>query len=142
VRGEAVKNIAVFLQGNEPLAVRILEDGIAIHLYRAGIQVFSREVVERAVGDQVAKRKKDRTEGTINALDIGKAMRADAVLTGTVLVAAEEKRAVVIWHVSFQMLEVEGGAALRSGILSYDGGATLLDVAKAIADSMKSPPVR
>jgi hypothetical protein len=136
-RLSAVRTVALFLQGNDPLAVRILEDSIAIHLERQGIGAVNRELVERAVGDQIARRRKEKLEGGMSALDVGKAVKAEAVVTGTVLFDPEERRSVVVRVVSFQLLDTDQGTLLVNAVLTYDQGGSSSDVAARIARMMK-----
>lgn len=136
-RLNAVRTVALFLQGNDPLAVRILEDSIAVHLERQGIGAVNRELVERAVGDQIAKRRKEKIEGGMSALDVGKAVKAEAVVTGTVLFDHDERRSVVIRVVSFQLLDTDQGLSLVNAVITYDQAASTVDVAARIARMLK-----
>ena len=136
-RLKTVRNIAVFLSGNDSLLTRIVEDVLAIHLTNAGFAVINREMLEKNVGEQVAKMKKEKTEGAINALEIGVAVNADAILTGTMIIESGEQKALLIKVASFQLVDVASGKTLINVLFEAEKGRPLSETAKGFVDIVK-----
>jgi len=107
-----VQTIAIFLNGNNSLLTRIEEDVLGIILTNAGFTVINREILEKAVGEQVAKKRKERKWGSVNALEIGKIVNADSILTGTVIIESNKKGLFSVSIASFQLVDVLSGKTL------------------------------
>lgn len=113
------KSSAVFLTANDSVFVRLVEDSLGICLANAGLTVTNRETLEKKLGEQVNQRQKESSGTTINALEIGKSVQADVIVTGTAVVLQEEKRPMV-QMVSFQLLDVRSEKTLISVVFDYE----------------------
>lgn len=133
----SAKTIAVFLSGNDLLLTRILEDALAIHLTNAGFTPINREILDKSVGEQVARKKREKGEGTINALEIGIAVNADHIVTGTVVVESLEQRSLLTKVASFQLVDVANGRTLISVLFESEKGSSLSEIAKAFTDILR-----
>jgi len=131
------QTIAIFLSGNDSLLTRIVEDALAIHLTNAGFTVINREMLEKSVGEQVAKKKKEKTEVAINALEIGMAVNADSILTGTILIESGEQKSLIVKVASFQLVDVTSGKTLVNVLVESEKGNSLSETAKGFADVLR-----
>lgn len=134
---KATRTTAIFLNGNDPLLTRIVEDALAIHLTNAGFSVINREMLEKSVGEQVAKKKKEKAEGAINALEIGIAVNADSILTGTIVIESGEQRSLLTKVASFQLVDVASGKTMINVLFESEKGNSLSETAKRFADILK-----
>jgi hypothetical protein len=129
--------VAVFLTGNDALLTRITEDALAIHLAKQGFTVISREKLERSVGEQLDKSRKENKGGAINALDIGQAIGSDHVVTGTVVTEYGEQKSTLIRLASLQLVDVGSGQALVSVLFEPEKGETISEVTRKFAGLLK-----
>lgn len=134
---KTAQTIAVFLSGNDPLLTRIAEDTLAIYLTNTGFTVTNREMLEKSIGEQVVKKKKEKAESAINALEIGAAVNADAILTGTVIIESTEEKLGLVRIASFQLIEVSSGKTLLSILLQSEKGSTFTDTGKSFINILK-----
>lgn len=132
-----VRKVGIFLNCNDPLLKRVVEDAFAIQLTNAGFININREVLEKSVGEQIAKKKKEKAEEALNALDIGKAVNADCVLTGTVLIESGEQQSLLVKISSFQMVDVASGETLISILFEHEKGKSFSEIAKRFVDLLK-----
>lgn len=137
VKLKADRKIAIFLNGNDPLLKRIAEDSLSIHLNNAGFVSINREVLEKSVGDQVAKKRKEKAEETLNALDIGKVVNADSILTGTVIMESGEQQSLLVKIASFQMVDIATGETLISALFEPEKGKSFSEVTKSFVEILK-----
>ncbi len=133
---KTLRTIAIFLSGNDSLLTRIAEDTLGINLTNAGFTVINRETLEKAVGEQVAKKKKEKVEGAINALEIGKAVNADSILTGTVVIESTEQT-LLVKIASFQLVAVSTEKTLVSILFEFEKGKSFSETAKGFVDILK-----
>lgn len=134
---KATQTTAIFLGGNDPLLTRIVEDALAIHLTNAGFSVINREMLEKSVGEQIAKKKKESAEGAINALEIGMAVNSDSILTGTVIMESTEEKLALVKLASFQLVDVSSGKTLISILFEPEKGKSSSDIAKGFVDILR-----
>ncbi len=134
---KAVQTIAIFLNGNDALLTRIIEDALAIHLTNAGLGVVNRESLEKTVGEQIAKQRKEANEGAINALEIGKAVSANVILTGAVFIASGEQQSLLIKIASFQLVDVENGITLINVLFESEKGQSFSEVSRTFVEILK-----
>jgi|GEM_PF-3571581 len=134
---KTVRTIAIFLSGNDSLLTRIVDDALTIHLTNAGFTVINREMLEKSVGEQVAKKKKEKAEGAINALEIGVAVNADSILTGTIVIESGEQRALLIKVASFQLVDVASGKTLINVLFESEKGKSFSETAKGFVDILR-----
>ena len=127
---KSVRTIAVFLNGNDALVSRLAEDALTIALTNAGLTVVSRETLEKTVGEQLAKRRSGQAEASINALEIGRAVAADAILTGTVAVSAGEQGSWAVKAASLQLIKTDTGQTALSALFEPQGGATFSELGR------------
>ena len=127
---------AIFLSGNDALFTRIMEDALSIHLTNAGFAVASRERLEKTVGDEMNKKRKEKAEGAINALEIGKAVGADCIIIGTVIIEIGEQ-STFVKIASFQLVAVENEKTLISHLLESEKGKLISDTAKEFVNLLK-----
>jgi len=59
---QKVKNIAIFLNGNDLFLNRLLEDSLAICLAGKGFKTVSREKIEKILGEEMGKKKKKKAD--------------------------------------------------------------------------------
>lgn len=134
---KATRTIAIFLSGNDALLSRIAEDAIAIHLTNAGFTIINREMLEKSVGEQVAKMKKEKVEGAINVLEIGLVVNADSILTGTIVIESGEQSSLLVQVASFQLVDIGSGKTLINVLLESEKGNSLSETAKRFADILR-----
>ncbi len=131
------RTTAIFLSGNDSLLTRIVEDALAVHLTNAGFTVINREMLEKSVGEQMAKKKKEKAEGAINALEIGISVNADSILTGTIIIESGEHRSLLTKVASFQLIDVAKGKTLINVLFESDKGISLSETAKGFVDILR-----
>ncbi|OQX52258.1 MAG: hypothetical protein B5M53_09085 [Candidatus Cloacimonas sp. 4484_209] len=134
---KTARTIAIFLNGNDSLLTRIAEDTLSINLTNAGFTVINRETLEKAVGEQVAKKKKEKAEGAINALGIGKAVNADSILTGTVIIESSKDKLVLVRIASFQLVDVLSGKTLINILFESEKGKPFSEIANGFVAVLK-----
>lgn len=134
---KTAQTVAIFLSGNDPLLTRIIEDALAIHLTNAGFTVTNRETLEKSVGEQIAKKRKGKEGGAVNALEIGKAVSADSILTGTVIVKSVEQKSLLVKIASFQLLDVAGEETLVRFLSESEKGKSFSEVTGEFVDILK-----
>lgn len=135
---KAGQTVAIFLTGNDTLFTRIMEDALDIHLVNAGFEVVNREKLEKTVGEQVDKRRKDKAEGVaINALDVGKAVNAAFIVTGTVVVESDEQKALVLKMGSFQLVDAFAEKTLINVLFEPAKGQSFSDTAQEFVEIVK-----
>lgn len=120
--------VAIFLNGNDTLLTKIVEDAFAIHLTNAGFTVTNREKLEKSVGEQIAKKRKEKEATSVNALDIGKAVNADCILTGTVIIESAEQKSLLVKIASFQLLDVTSEKALIRFLSEPEKGKSFSEI--------------
>jgi len=130
VKLKTMRTIAILLRGNNSLLTRIIEDALAIYLTNEGFTIINRELLEKSIGKLVAKKKKERSEGAINALDIGIAVNADSILTGTIVIEFGEQSSLLIKVASFQLLDVASGKVLINVLFESEKGKSFSEIAK------------
>lgn len=136
-RLKAGETIALFLNGNDPLLTRIIDDALTIHLTNAGFVVPNREVLEKSVGEQLARKRKEKAEGAINALEIGKIANADSVLIGTVIIGSGEQQSLFVKVASFQLVDVERGRTLLALLFEFEKGKSFSEVASTFVEILR-----
>ncbi len=129
----SLKTVAIFLNGANPLTTRIIEDALSIKLLQSGFVVISRETLEKTLGDQITKKKETKEEGSVNALQIGQLVNADAIITGTVIVEESEKL-LLVRIASFQILEIKTEDLLLSVLFEGEKGRSFSETAKRFVD--------
>jgi len=134
---KAAGTVAIFLSGNDTLLTRIAEDALAIHLTNAAFNVVNREKLEKSVGEQIAMKRKAKEDESINALDIGKAINASFILTGTVIVEFVEDKPLMVKIASFQLLDVKNEKALVSFLSEPEKGKRFSDITKDFVDVIR-----
>lgn len=134
---KTIKALAIFLTSADPLLTRLLEDGLAIELLKADMSLKSREDLEKVVAEQVARMKEAKTGGAVTALDIGRALNLDAVITGTLIMDATAPPGVSVRIATFQLLDVATGKTLMSVLFEFDGGRSFATTAKAFVDTFR-----
>lgn len=133
----AGQTVAVFLNGNDVLSTRILEDTLGIYLANTGFNVVNRERLEKTVGEQIDKKRMDKVEKAINALDIGKVVNAEWIVTGTVIIEPDEQKSLTLKIGSFQLIDVAGEKTLINAVFEPVKGKSLSDTAKEFADILR-----
>lgn len=126
----AVQTVAIFLNGNDPLLTRIVEDSISIDLANTGFTISSRELLEKIVGEKLAKKRKAPTGGTMSALEVGETVGADAILTGTVIFKSGMVDSILVQVASFQMIDVGSGKTLLGILFEAEKGAALSEISR------------
>jgi hypothetical protein len=134
---KTTRTTAILLSGNDPLLTRVVEDVLAIHLTNAGFTVINREILEKSVGEQVAKKKKEKAEGAINALEVGTAVNADSILTGTIVIESGEQRSLLTKVASFQLVDVASGKTIMSIVFEPEKGESFSKIGKGFVDVLK-----
>lgn len=134
---KTARTTAIFLSGNDALLTRIVEDALAIHLTNAGFTVINREMLEKSVGEQVAKKKKEKAEGAINALEIGIAVNADSILTGTLIIESGDQKSLLVKIASFQLVDVANGKTLINVLIESEKGRSFSEIAKGFVEILK-----
>jgi hypothetical protein len=137
VKLQSARKVGIFINSNEMLLKRIIEDALAIQLTNAGFISINREVLEKGVGEQVVKKQKEKLETALNALDIGKAVNADLILTGTVIIESGEKHSLLVKIASFQIVDIASGETLTSVLFEPDKGKSFSEIAKRFVDLLK-----
>jgi len=125
--------VAIFLSGNDSLLTRIVEDSIAIQLTNTGFTVINRETLEKSIGEQVSK-KKEEAGGAVNALEIGKAVNAGCILTGTVIIESGGEKLASVRTASFQLVDVPSEKSLISVVLESERGDSISELSKRFLD--------
>lgn len=133
---KTVQTIAIFLNGNDSLLTRIVEDTIGIYLSNSGFMVVSREILEKAIVEKMAEKKRERKEGVINALEIGKAVNADSILIGTVIVKST-KQTLLIKVASFQLVDVINGNNLLSIVFEPKEDKSFSEIVQRFIEILK-----
>lgn len=134
---KTAQTIAIFLNGNDALLTRIVEDSLAIHLTNAGFAVTNREKLEKSVGEQIAKKRKEKEAGSVNALEIGKAVNADFIITGTVIIESVEQKSLLVKIASFQLMDVAGEKTLIRFLSEAEKGMSFSGITKEFVDILK-----
>lgn len=129
--------VALFLSGNDTLLTRIAEDALAIHLTNATFSVVNREKLEKSIGQQLAIKRKAKEDESINALDIGKAVNASLILTGTVIVESVDEKSLLVKIASFQLLDVAAEKTLISFLSEPEMGKSFSEITKDFVDVIK-----
>jgi hypothetical protein len=133
----AGQTVAVFLNGSDILSSRIMEDAVGICLANAGFNVVNRERIERIVGEQVGKMRKEQADGTVNALDVGKAVNADLIVTGTVIIDSVEQKPLVVKIACFQLVEVSAERTLVNALFETDKGDSMAQTSRAFVQIVR-----
>lgn len=134
---ETTGTIAIFLNGNDSLLTRIVEDALAIHLTNAGFAVTNREKLEKSVGEEIAKKRKEKEGGSVNALEIGKAVNVDSIVTGTVIIESVEQKSLLVKIASFQLMDVAGEKALIRFLSEPEKGKSFSEITKVFVNILK-----
>ena len=114
--------IAIFLNGNDVLLTRISEDALSIHLANAGFVPVNREKLEKIMGEHVIQKKKEKSEGAINALEIGKAVSAESIIMGTIIMEATEQTSLLVKIASFQLVDIASEKTLVNLLYESEKG--------------------
>ncbi len=130
-------NIAIFFTGNNGFITKIMEDAFAISLSNVNFMLINREVLEKSVGEQITKLKKEKDEGSINALEIGKIVKAGSILTGTVYSNDFEKQTIQVKIASFQLIDVESGKTLMNILFEFETTKSCLGIAEFFITILK-----
>ena len=137
-KAKTVGTIAIFLNGNDPLLMRIVEDAFAIHLANGGFAVINREVLEKSVGEQVAKMRKDKSDRAINALEVSRALDANSIITGTLIVVESgEQSSLLVKIYSLQLIEASSGKTLINVLFESGKGRPIAEIANAFVNVLK-----
>lgn len=131
------KTVAIFLTGNDTLLTRIVEDALAIHLTNAGLAVTNREQLEKSVGEEIAKKRKEKEGGSVNALEIGKAVKADSIVTGTVIIESVEQKSLLVRIASFQLVDVAGEKTMIRFLSEPENGHSLSEITRQFVEILK-----
>ena len=134
---KTARTVAIFLNGNDTLLTRVVEDALAIHLTNSGFAVTNREKLEKSVGEQITKKRKEKEGGSVNALDIGKGVNADSIITGTVIIESVEQKSLLVRIASFQLLDVAGEKALVRFLSEPERGKSFSKITKEFVDILK-----
>jgi hypothetical protein len=129
--------VAIFLNGNDALLTGIMEDALNIRLSNMGFTVVSREKLEKSVGEQIAKMSKEKEGGAVNALEIGRAVNADLVLTGTVIVELAQDRPLLVKVASFQLIEVINEKTLIGFLSEPEKGKSFSEMSGELTDLVR-----
>lgn len=132
---KTVQTIAIFLNGNDSLFARLLEDTLSINLTNAGFTVINREMLEKAVGEQVAKKKKDG--GTVSALEIGSIVNSNSILTGTVIIESNGERLALVRIASFQLVDVSSGKTFINILFEHEKAMSFSEIAGGVVNILK-----
>ncbi len=122
-----VRRAAVTLTSNDRTLVLAVEDALAIHLTKAGIEAPGREEIER-----IARQNKARDD----VLDRAVAARCDVLITGTVLISASRSDEVVVKLASLQVLDLPTGRPLMRWLMESSSGGRFRDVAEMFVAEM------
>jgi hypothetical protein len=135
-----IKQISILLNGNDPLLTRIVEDAISIYLNKSGFNVTSRELFEKTFGENMSKMKMEKGGGSVTALDVGKAVNSDSILTGTVIIEADEDKSILIKIASFQLVDVITGKNQLSLLFEFDPtkGESFSKIAQKLVEIIKT----
>ena len=128
------KTVALLVSGNEPLLLEIIKDHIAINLRNAGFSVSNPETIEKSLAEEVAKRTNEQTPAVLGTTDLGKAVNADYVLIGTIIVDRADDRGISVQAASFRIVDVQTGEPLLCFILESE---PFLDVARRVVEVVK-----
>jgi hypothetical protein len=116
--------IALFLNGNDALFTRVMEDALSIQLSNAHFVVVNREKLEKSVGTQIAKLEKE-SGGAVSALEVGRTVGANLVLTGTAIVEFPQDRPLRVRVGSFQLIDVATEKTLVAFLSEPEKGESL-----------------
>lgn len=138
IKLKAGQTVAIFLNGNDTLFTRIVEDAVDIHLTNAGFNVVNREKLEKTVGEHIDKKRKEKPESAaINALEIGKSLSAHFIVTGTVVIESEEQKSLIVRIGSFQLVDVAGEKTLINVLFEPEKGKSLSETAKDFVEIVR-----
>jgi len=126
--------VAIFLNGNDALLTGIMEDALSIHLSNMGFTVVNREKLEKSVGEQIAKMSKEKEGRAVSALEIGRAVNADFILTGTVIVELAQDRPLLVKVASFQLIEVVSEKTLIGFLSEPEKGKSFSEMSGEFTD--------
>ena len=135
---KTVRKVAIFLSGSDSLLTKIMEDALAIQLSNTGLTVINRETLEKNVGEQLTKKRKEKLEGAISALEVGTAVNAESILTGIVFIEPNEGKLPSVKIASFQLIAVEDGKTLITLLFESENGKSFSDIAKLFVDILKN----
>jgi hypothetical protein len=99
--------------------------------------VADREATERALGEQIARRKKENREGTVSALDVAQAVKADLVLTGALCIEGGGEKPYLVRIASFQLVEVSSGNTPIRVLMEPEKGMSFSQMAAQLAGHVK-----
>jgi len=136
-RIKRIQTIAVLLTGNDALLSRFAVDALNIHLKRGGFKVINREKLEKSVGEELIKKKIEAAEGAISAIDIGRKVNADGIVTGTVFIASDDQQSLLVKMASFQLVEVKSGKTLISVLFELEKGKSFSNITKKFVDILQ-----
>jgi len=128
-----MKKAAIFLTGNDAILTRLAEDLLSINMLNKGYDVVNRETLEKVIGEQIALKKKNGEDETINALNIGKLVDANSVITGTVILDYDEDGTFSSKLSSFQLISVDG-VTLISAVYELPEGKLFSEISKGFAE--------
>jgi hypothetical protein len=135
-----LNTLAIFLNGTDPLLTRVVEDALSVRLMKAGFKITSREKLERVLGEQITKKKEEEEgRGTVNAMEIGRMVQADAILTGTVIVVEAEEQ-FLVRIASLQLVDVETEDMLISVLFESgagEKGSSFSEIAEEFANILR-----
>lgn len=129
--------VAIFLNGNDALLTGIMEDALSIHLSNMGFAVVNREKLEKSVGEQIARMSKEKESRAVNALEIGRAVNADFILTGTVIVEFAQDRPLLVKVASFQLIEVVNEKTLIGFLSEPEKGKSFSEMSGEFTDLVR-----
>lgn len=126
---------AILLAGNDSELTKIVEDSLAIHLINAGFKVGTREELELAVARGLAST--DQAGGALGTIEIGKAVKAQLILTGTVFLDITESKPLLVKEASLQLLDVASEGVLLRVIFEWQEGGGLSDLGGAFLKTLE-----
>jgi len=170
---KAIKRIAIFLSGSEAFYTTMMEDALSIDLQYMGFEVVNRLEIEKRVTkewkdwylsewkpwyskwidwyylpDSIKHQSPppkpvDEAEIGKNEVEIGKLVRADAVLTGTILEGRQQystmaegsgagAEKIVITAISLQLIDVKKEKILAEVLIGYRHGVSIPYVSKDV----------
>lgn len=131
------QEIAIFLNSNDSLLIRIIEDAIGIYLDNSGFIVTNRETIEKTLGEKIAEKRKEKTGGAVSALEIGKAVNADSILTGTVIIESGKEESLLTKVSSFQLYDVSSEKILINVLFESKSGMIFSETAQKLVKIIK-----
>ncbi|HUT03712.1 MAG TPA: hypothetical protein VM163_07470 [bacterium] len=132
-----LRTFALFVNGADRLLPMAMEDAIAIHLANMGKSVVSREKVESAVGDYLQQKEKEKSTQTVNAIQIGKAVGADSIIIGTMVVTTLDDNKPFVMIASFQFVEVASQRTLLRVLFEFGESKSLSAIAERLTGILK-----